>query len=440
MNVEQARAESDISRHRPRHGWRRCALWVAVVFLVLPARPVTVPAAPQKNPVPLEWRQRLQSWLDAIADHRPGEADAPAYFMGAWSEGDLDAGTTDLLTMVTLYSRMFGRQVSTYHGEPFGVMDLTQLLKMTGGDSHLAGADRLLMRAAILHADVAMRVVSRLGSGAGCSAISTVKSSDGTRVGAGCIGFHWRIARTLLDAVSNSPDARAAIRLWYHATSAFLLEELDYANASFHIDHGQARFPEDPAILFEHGLLHEALASASVQIALRGLKTSVPAADVNLRDARGLYESAVRADPDFVEARVRLARVLGVLGRHEEAERELSKALLLPMNTRLTYYAELFMGDELRALGRRDDARSHYKLASETVPIAQSPKVALGFLARQAGDRAGALQAVQQVLALPASDVVRADPWWTYYNWQSKDSVALLRELYQPFLVERRLP
>ena len=53
----------------------------------------------------------------------------------------------------------------------------------------------------------------------------------------------------------------------------------------------------------------------------------IPIADVTNDEAERLFRRALRADPSFVEARVRLARLLDVRKRHDEAAAELATAL-----------------------------------------------------------------------------------------------------------------
>jgi hypothetical protein len=45
---------------------------------------------------------------------------------------------------------------------------------------------------------------------------------------------------------------------------------------------------------------------------------------------------------------------------------------------------------------------------------------------------------MQRVLALPPYRPWEADPWWTYYRWQSQDSQTLFNKLYAPFLAGGR--
>ena len=130
--------------------------------------------------------------------------------------------------------------------------------------------------------------------------------------------------------------------------------------------------------------------------------------------------------------------VLGLLGRHRDAAEELRLAASTARRPQLRYYAEMFLGHAEESLGNRVAARDHFRLASELYPQAQSPLLALGLLARQFGNRAGAQDAMRRMLALPPGRDAKANPWWSYYRWQNQGSGALFAELHAPFLDRSR--
>ena len=99
----------------------------------------------------------------------------------------------------------------------------------------------------------------------------------------------------------------------------------------------------------------------------------------------------------------------------------------------LNYYAALFTGREEQATGRQVEACAAYSRASALFPLAQSPLLALSHLARDTGDRAGALRAAQRVLDLPADADDRVDPLWTYHYFEGRHATVLLERLYRPF-------
>jgi hypothetical protein len=85
----------------------------------------------------------------------------------------------------------------------------------------------------------------------------------------------------------------------------------------------------------------------------------------------------------------------------------------------------VFLGAEADALGLTEEARQAYERASELYPLAQSPRLAISALASRAGDRSGALAAIDSVLS--RDEPQRADdPWWSYYISQTRDLEGVL--------------
>jgi tetratricopeptide (TPR) repeat protein len=262
---------------------------------------------------------------------------------------------------------------------------------------------------------------------------------DGESFGRGCLGIHWVHGRRLLDAVRPNPGRNDGVRLWHLATVVYLLELGDYANADAHIPHSQLMFPDDPAILFEHGYYHEGFASPFIQTAARESGQDSRGAKEHLDEAADLYRKALKVKPGFAEARLHRGFVLTELGRDDEAAEELARAVRDLQETKdpqLRYYAELFLGHAEHALGRAESAREHYARASGLYPQAKSPFLALALLARQRGDRTGAQEAMRQLHDLPAWQPAASDPWWRYFRWQELESQALFGELYAHVLRE----
>jgi Flp pilus assembly protein TadD len=153
-----------------------------------------------------------------------------------------------------------------------------------------------------------------------------------------------------------------------------------------------------------------------------------------LRLAETHFRRALEFAPGHAESRVRLARVTGTLGRHEEAAAVLRQAIAGSGNRRLLYFANLFLGREEQVLGHHDGAREAFEQAASLFPEAQSPRLALSQLTWQSGDRRGALRAVSPVWTLPPVGNARADPWWEYYTTHAAKAETLLAELRRPYL------
>jgi tetratricopeptide (TPR) repeat protein len=160
------------------------------------------------------------------------------------------------------------------------------------------------------------------------------------------------------------------------------------------------------------------MGSARRQSAMR--KADVPAGvtfamgsrNDELSLAERFYKRALEVAPEFEEARIRYARVMGERGRHEEALVELQKVAAV-QGQLLQYYAALFLGGELEALGKDDEARRAYERAAEVSPTAQSPRLAISRLAA-ARDRAAAREALLTLAEQEPQGEARDDAWWVY--------------------------
>jgi tetratricopeptide (TPR) repeat protein len=132
-------------------------------------------------------------------------------------------------------------------------------------------------------------------------------------------------------------------------------------------------------------------------------------APAELRRAEDLFRRALERDAGLVEARLRLAHVLGDRGRHEEAREQLLQATRNPLPRLLDYYGSLLLGREEQALGNAGAARRAFERAAALFPSAQSPRIALSHVALMRGDRQSAVGALAPVGG--ATPTVDEDPW-----------------------------
>lgn len=107
----------------------------------------------------------------------------------------------------------------------------------------------------------------------------------------------------------------------------------------------------------------------------------------------------------------------------------LRRALLTLTGDRQRYYGELFLGAEELAEGRADAAKAAFQRASTLFPGAQSPYLALGQLAWQRADRAGAAVVLDGLAVSPSAEAGREDPWWTYELAAVLDVAVLVENL-----------
>jgi tetratricopeptide (TPR) repeat protein len=420
------------------------------------------PTSPSRK---LSRSEHLRDWLTAIEHHEPARADESTRVFDSWRPDDfqylaIDVGT--LLALITdpglrtFFWKVEGRSISrqvVYSGSDLRlILQLASTAKARiGNDAAMIPEERLrrnrnriLKRAAILHTDIAIEVL--LGNGSkGQKAPTglrefTLPLPDGRSQELIVDVGHWELARTMLDKVLPAAARDEFVRRWYSAAGAYL-QGLGQLTPS-HFSRGLNLFPEDGELLFQAACLHESIAEPRVQDAMQSaavpsdVRFDILSRRAELRDAQSLFRKALKAQPDHVEARIRLGRVLGLRGEHAEAETLLRRAVADAKEPLLQYYAQLFLGAEREALGDPGQARDLYVRAALLYPDAQSPRLALSLLSARAGNQKDALGAMSAVLSLPGD--TRVDPWWNYHSAQGRNAIADLTALYDRFLDEDR--
>lgn len=466
------------------------AAGVRAVQLVAPGSGIPLPVQQVQD----ERLGRLEQWLKIVARHAPGEDDRQLALIAAWPNRQLKDLWVDANALVQVM-RSFRTHAATLWVRPQdnraavqvrytriqfgrlrvlacaagGLLVEPDCMAMQAANQldpemrELAGLVRtsnlrgdrnyILRRAALLHTDVpvlapdAMAAPSEGRASVGPNRYR-MAISDGREIDLSQSAVHWEIARMLLDLVvppggdHAAPASDPMVRDWYYATAAWMQLREDHDR--LHLDRALQLFPSDRGLLFLGACLRETFAGVPIQTAVRsailptGVTMEVHSPRVELHDAEGLFRRLLEIDPGHAEARLRLGRVLGLLGKHAEAAVELRRARAALTDSQLLYYAQLFLGGEEEALGNRDEARASYERAAAFFPRAQSPLLALSQLSRRSGDRAGALSAVDRLFALDRqARTDRDDPWWSYYVAQARDADDLLEALERPYLMER---
>ena len=366
----------------------------------------------------------VAEWLAAVERHRPGFND-PAIQAVRYLSPVAFAEIRKTLEARARLSAKLGEPVEIFNG--------------------------LVHRGALLHMDAAMVLNAATrrqalpappttGSQRGFSLTrpTAVLSSDGGYEGVETVGPHWQFGRSLIDLTLPEPSANATARLWYLSAAAFLSNRSLLSDLRPHLEKGRKLFPSDPDMLFASGCYFEAMGSPRVRPVIdspvlpSGVHVSAPSARESWRRAEEDFRRAIEIDPTFAPARVRRARVLGMLGRYEEAVRELREAVTRTTDPALLYYAAMFDGAAREGLGDAAAARASYERAAAAFPNAQSPYLALSHLARDRGDRVAALAAMQQVFSGRARTETD-EPMWAYYYWYIRNGEDLFVQLRQPF-------
>ena len=402
----------------------------------------------------LDRLDRLQQWLEAVEQHEFGTADDPLMRVASWDRNTLWLVWQDVSSVVSLvrepdvlifYTPIEPEPLSGIFRLPsnrrpsrvipYGRNEITRLKLLAQYVVNAGGENRILKRGAMLHAEIAV-----LGPASPAPDPARPPRSDsvmlfladGQQTGVDDAGVQWEMGRRLLDKVKpkdsrklgSDPGADETVRLWYLASNVYMqsVEQVD----AWHVDRSVQLFPQDPEILFLAGCAREMFSGPQIQSVLASTTLSRALFNLygdegeELRRAEKFYRESLERDPNRAEARIRLGRVLNRRGRHQDAIIELRRATAATKNRLLLYYGNLFLGDAADALGLGEEARTAYRRAGELFPLAQSPQLALSSMAARAGDRSGALAAIEEVLSRD-QPVTADDPWWGYYTSQTRD-------------------
>jgi tetratricopeptide (TPR) repeat protein len=391
----------------------------------------------------------LRDWVAVVDEHTAGESDAALDSLTAWTYADLELmhAYVEALTEVPLNIR--AREIRR---SQIASSDLAEIKKLTKDLQRRGDFDRFRKRAAILHTDAAI-----LGDAPvvvdppvaqhdrQCWACEQprprvdVKSFDGRVERFELANPHWQYAMSLLESIPAMPTRDPIVAQWYRAVGAFFAKGRRYADAIGHFAQARRVVPDDPLVLYGEACLEETLGAPRIQDYVRvttlpnGLTIKgVSSPETHLRRAESMLRRSLAADPHFVDANLRLGRVLTQLKRHEDALPFLQAAIAESSDRTVTYYAHLFIGDATLALDRLSAARASYERAVAIYPDSQAARLGLAGALRAAGDRPGALAAMERTLVKPPTTRVGDDPWWDYYFGDAANVDRLLAELRQP--------
>jgi hypothetical protein len=419
----------------------------------------------------------LQTWVKAVRSHTPGQTDVSVITVAGLSYETRE----DLNTGMSLFlAALMGWPVDT---------DNNRTAEAIVAMGRAAGRD-FLKQAAVLHSDVAayadlvpMRSIStrkrptprpqelqvergRLPSKEVLPPLlrdeRLLLSKDGEVIGQTVSSWNWPFARSLIDLLSagrvrkifsdGRPDRATDpfVSAWYHATTAFMFARGLYGEATPHLHHASMVLPDDALAVFDRACYAEILGLPMLQTLVprpgaeqharaSGAPTwstpassdpplLMPSIEKTNGEAEQLFRRALQIDPLLVEARVRLARLLQVRGRHEEAAAELKTALGANPTGVVAFYAHLFAGRTLQALGQTSEAAQHYASASALFPDAQSAILGSSQVALFQADVPATLAPLERLGS--RSSTLTADPWWYYDLAAGRDVNDLLRAMW----------
>jgi len=418
-----------------------------MLFVILCAWLFQAAPAAQQPPALL----LLSRWVRSVERHEPARADVEAATIAVWPRDDLRTTLETLRSLRDALQRADRadgahkdrQDIRTAGGHRLSALQAQTLLGLSDDEAQCGDVNRLLKRGAMLHADIAMLAQEGLiraaeptvpGAPPGRGPIQVF---DGKTGGPDDADRHWATARAILESVTPDPASDEWVHRWYRAAAARMRRDSLLASSEPLLERARQLFPKDAVFPFYGGCLHATYASPAIQAVYAAAASSSSQRNriapwqsgVHLSQAAERFREALALQPAWPEARLRLGRVLGLLGRHKEAAATLRRALNETDDLPLVYWGSLFLGAEEEALGRDADARTAYERARELRPGAQAPSLALSQLARRAGDRSRAIAELRAVLTLPSDEVSRYDLLWDYHGAPTSEADILFAEL-----------
>ncbi len=400
----------------------RVAVLVGSLAMAGQALPKNRPSQTASTPkVEGSLSQRVIEWRAAVAAHNAGRMDEAVFTISGWSSKQ----ARDVLVQV---KKLAGLLMSS-RAFALRKMNAQALLGLTDEEAQKGNANRVLLRGALLHTDIAMLAAHLVPTAPGDA--SELMVIDAYRAGQES-GQHWEFARMLLDSVHPVPSSDDRVRQWYVAVAAHMQNTRHWGSATYHLKRAREIFPTEATFLFYSGTLHEYYASPLAQkskITASSMTFDFGSRKQELARARHYFEEAVSAQAGYAEAHLRLGRILGLLGNHPQAINELQSAAGGLTEERLRYYHDLFLGQEQQEVGNMDAARGAFQSAAKLFPMAQSPRLSLSLLLRWSDSFPDALTALARVISPPAGDSRGDDPLWFYDVWQARNADGLISEI-----------
>jgi tetratricopeptide (TPR) repeat protein len=206
------------------------------------------------------------------------------------------------------------------------------------------------------------------------------------------------------------------------------------ADATAHLQHAAGVLPDDARVLFDRGS-HAETFGLPIYQAVRETASAkpnrfivrIPTEEKTNAEAEQLYRRALEIDAGYLEARVRLARLLDRRGQHDEAAAQVSRALESQPEGVAGFYALIVAGRVATARRRYDEALQHYSAALLIYPGAQSASLGASHAALMHADLSRTLAPIEH---LAERSGFADDPWLDYQLGAGRDVNALMRGLW----------
>lgn len=211
-------------------------------------------------------------------------------------------------------------------------------------------------------------------------------------------------------------------RLWYVTVINALEGTGQLGAATKYADQARDLYPKDPDVLLLSAIADEMRASARTEGISEGERRK------SLERAEQYLRTAVAANPDRLEAQLRLGRVLYL--RHDPAAADVLLRVTGATDPRLRYLLALFLGAAADARQDATAAHTWYAKAVAEFPNGQAAVLALSEYRYRTGDAQGAAA----LLPAAVGDQSAADPWWSYAfgeHWRTPILLDALRKARQ---------
>jgi tetratricopeptide (TPR) repeat protein len=227
-------------------------------------------------------------------------------------------------------------------------------------------------------------------------------------------------ARTETDAT------RAFLDQWYYTLSRYLRSRDSPYAAERLLSKGRASFADSAAILYESGVLAEAmatdyaLAGATVHFSRRGgvrfdLDAVLHDRLGHLRDAERWLRQAAALDPDNDLLRAHLGRVLALLKQDAEAVRVLDGVRDRTSDDATAYVAGVFLGGLRERQAGLTEAAEAYRRAIERFPLGHAAYIGLSEVLQRSGKGDESRDVLHTLLA-ETTGPTREPLWWYQFD------------------------